>query len=223
MDRPNNDANTYEGFELGKPALVCRWRLAGGKLPLENRHLRALAARTVAGERVSTELVAWAKQHLEWTLTEGSRAYPDGVLMLVVDDQGRAAMTAGPYAALEACDVAALAARAHEAHREAQETGVAPEALWAVQGQTVLCDVVEGAYTSGAQSLIGDLARTLRMQLEPRAGLLDAVQGAPEDFDEVFLVSDEHGVVAAQGRQGSVCDRFVQGYAKLLEAQRARA
>ena len=32
-------------FELGEPALVCRWRIAGGRLPLENRHLRALGAR----------------------------------------------------------------------------------------------------------------------------------------------------------------------------------
>ena len=31
-----------ERFTLGTPALVCRWRLASGALPLENRHLRAL-------------------------------------------------------------------------------------------------------------------------------------------------------------------------------------
>ena len=30
-------------FKLGTPALVCRWRLASGRLPLENRHLRALS------------------------------------------------------------------------------------------------------------------------------------------------------------------------------------
>ena len=34
-------------FELGVPALVCRWRLAGRTLPLENRHLRALSQRRV--------------------------------------------------------------------------------------------------------------------------------------------------------------------------------
>ena len=39
-------------FRLGEPALVCRWRLANRKLPMENRHLRALAGRTVNGKRV---------------------------------------------------------------------------------------------------------------------------------------------------------------------------
>ena len=54
-----------KGFKLGTPALVCRWRLAGKRVPMENRHLRALSDRYVNGARVSPELVAWAKQHIE--------------------------------------------------------------------------------------------------------------------------------------------------------------
>ena len=49
-----------QGFSLGKPTLVCRWRISGGMLPLANRHMRALRSRVVDGSRVSTELVAWA-------------------------------------------------------------------------------------------------------------------------------------------------------------------
>ena len=48
-DRVDGDARIaaeQEGFELGTPALVCRWRLSGGMLPMANRHLRALAARS---------------------------------------------------------------------------------------------------------------------------------------------------------------------------------
>ena len=48
-----------QGFSLGKPTLVCRWRISGGMLPLANRHMRALRSRVVDGSRVSTELVAW--------------------------------------------------------------------------------------------------------------------------------------------------------------------
>ena len=47
MQDEKNDASSFAGFELGAPALVCRWRLASRTLPLENRHLRALAARSV--------------------------------------------------------------------------------------------------------------------------------------------------------------------------------
>ena len=90
-----------EGFELGEPVLICRWRLSNRKLPLENRHMRALVARTVNGMQVPVELMAWAKQHIEWTLEQGSADNPNGTLMLIVDDQGRAAMTVGPYVPLE--------------------------------------------------------------------------------------------------------------------------
>ena len=55
------EGNKVEEFELGEPVLVCRWRLAGGKLPLENRHLRALSRRVVLGRAVTSQLVGWAK------------------------------------------------------------------------------------------------------------------------------------------------------------------
>ena len=89
-------------FKLGTPALVCRWRLASGRLPLENRHLRALSRRVLDDEPVSPQLIAWAKQHVEWTLREGSAENPNGVLMLIVDEEGQAAMTVGPYEPLAA-------------------------------------------------------------------------------------------------------------------------
>ena len=84
-----------EGFSLGTPALVCRWRLAAGTLLLGNRHIRALARRIVNGRPITPELVAWSKQHIEWTLAEGSVENPDGVLLLIVDENGAAAMTVG--------------------------------------------------------------------------------------------------------------------------------
>ena len=54
------------------------------------------------------ELVAWAKQHIEWTLGDGAAANPDGVLMMIVDTEGRAAMSVGPYEELEDTRLAAL-------------------------------------------------------------------------------------------------------------------
>lgn len=217
-----SDVSEMEGFELGQPALVCRWRLADSALPLENRHLRALSQRVVNGGRVSTQLIAWAKQHIEWTLRDGAAEYPDGALMLIVDVQGRAAMTAGPYEPLKARSVAFLAERARMAGDEAEKTGVAPESLWLVRGDGLVWGCGQLEQPSGAASLMRDLAKTLGIPVERRAWLAKDVLEGPVDFDEVFLVSDEHGVVPASNASGPRSARFAEDYARLLEKTHAR-
>lgn len=215
-------------FRLGTPALVCRWRLAHGKLPLENRHLRALSQRVVNGAHVSPQLVAWAKQHIEWTLGDGTAACPNGVLMLVVDDQGQAAMSVGPYEELGEKTAAALAARAKQAAGEGHETGVAPELLVVVRSGTVVLCAPEGAKVCGAATLVLDLSRAFGLEAtrdeSPAEGLLAADAGADASaaFDEVFLVSDEHGVVAATDCSGPVAERLRAAYDKLLDSMDQR-
>ena len=214
-----------EDFELGEPVLVCRWRLAGGRLPLENRHLRALGARSVAGHGVTTQLLSWAKQHIEWTLRDGSAENPDGVLMIAMDEQGRAAMSVGPYAALADSESAALLARAEDARREGGETGIAPETLWAVRDGALVCALAEGAVAHGAASLVMDLARTLGYEARRDEGLLRELGGEAAEAgcaDELFLVSDEHGIVPAAGASGEVAERFSAAYVKLLDSERAK-
>ena len=129
MGDVNVGSAEMRNFKLGTPALVCRWRLASGRLPLENRHLRALSRRVLDDEPVSPQLIAWAKQHVEWTLREGSAENPNGVLMLIVDEEGQAAMTVGPYEPLAAMTASGLVDRATAAQQEADETSVAPETL----------------------------------------------------------------------------------------------
>ncbi len=114
-------------FKTDTPSLVCRWRISGGALPLENRHLRALGKRIVGGRAVSPHLIAWAKQHIEGTLKEGSLEHPDGVLMLVLDKNGKAAMAVGPYEALHKTSLLSLSRRAQTAQKERAETNCAPE------------------------------------------------------------------------------------------------
>ena len=213
-------AAEQEGFELGTPALVCRWRLSGGTLPMANRHLRALAARSLDGVPVSTQLIAWAKQHIEWTLADGTRRDPDGVLMLVVDDSGRAAMSCGPYEAPLATSVSSLAERARRSQVEATETGVAPETLWLVRGDTLACGAGPDSTASGAASLIGDLAATLGIPVVREEGLVDSAVAGTATYDEAFLVSDEHGVVVAGDAPGEKSERFAGGYARLMEKAR---
>lgn len=203
-----------EGFSLGMPALVCRWRLANRKLPLENRHLRALGHRYVKGKMLSRELVAWAKQHIEWNLKDGTARYPDGVLMLIVDEEGKAAMTAGPYEPLEQDTLEALVRRATQASEEAATSSVPPESLWLVKRDCLLWCLERDHDPSGANTLVDDLARTLGLRVERRPGLLASL--GDETFEGAFLVSDEHGVVVASDASCSVAQKFCASYQKLL-------
>lgn len=203
-------------FVLGTPALVCRWRLSNKTLPLENRHLRALAARSIEGESIKTELVAWAKQHIEWTLNDGAASNPDGVLMTIVDENGCAAMSVGPYEELGDTRLSALLARADMARKEAEEVGIAPEMLWVAKDGVLMREARPGSVPCGTVSLVTDLAKTLGIHINYVSDLLRKVQGRQIDFDEAFLVSDEHGVVCASDCEGPEGRRFASGYARLL-------
>ncbi|MDO4806396.1 MAG: hypothetical protein Q4A07_04030 [Coriobacteriales bacterium] len=208
-----------EKFSLGQPVVVCRWRLAHKGLPLENRHLRALATRVINNVPVSAGLVAWAKQHIEWTLAEGSYEHPDGVLMLVIDQEGKAAMTVGEYRALTHTAANDLLRRAKSSYGEACSTRVSPEDLWEVRGNTLVWGTSPEFGPCGASSLVADLARTLGIPVLHDEGLLARAEARGFVDDEVFLVSDEHGVVPASDRLGPRAAKFAASYNRLLEKQ----
>lgn len=206
-----------DGFELGAPALVCRWRLSHRQLLVENRHLRALLARRVNDAQVTPELVAWAKQHIEWNLDQGAAEHPDGVLMLIVDVQGRAAMTVGPFEPLQDTTLTGLVRRAEQALEEALHTGVAPETLWVACDDELVWDPGEGCTASGVASLVEQLAHTLGMGVRQWEHLADAMANGAIAYDEAFLVSDEHGVVVASDAAGDHGTRMARGYQRLLD------
>jgi hypothetical protein len=210
-------ATTTDGFELGEPTLVCRWRLAGVHLPLAGRHLRALAARHIAGHPLPPEMLAWVRQHIEWTLASGASDMPDGVLMMVLDTVGRAAMSVGSYAALTACDTTQLMERALQACSEGAQTGVAPETLWAWHADTLIAGYAEDGVLSGSASLVRDLATTRKIEvvLEPNLSKL------VDEADEIFLVSDEHGIVPATDRASGQSTYLVDDFTRLFDHVRA--
>lgn len=211
-----------EEFKLGTPAVVCRWRLANGNLPLESRHIRALAARSEGVPVVTTSLVAWAKQHIEWTLQDGSAEHPDGVLMLVVDVDGQAAMTVGEYSGLERTAANDLLTRAKNAREEARASSVSPEDLWVVRDNALVWGTCPEFSASGTSSLVDDLARTLGMPVQRDESLLSTLSAKGFGNDEVFLTSDEHGVVPASDHSGSRAQKFADSYRKLLVAKTRR-
>ncbi len=184
-----NQERGLEPFNLDAPALVCRWRMHNKRVPLLNRHIRALSQRSVQGEPLTHNMLSWAKQHVEWSLTEGSYTQRDGVLMLVIDVNGNAAMSVGDYEPLAATNRASLADRARLAQTEEGETGVAPEVLCAVAAGQLL--VAAGEHGCGALTLVEQLASTQGV-VSRRAALEEVL-----DASCPFLVSDEHGVVVA--------------------------
>ena len=210
-----------DGFSLGEPALVCRWRIAAGTLPLENRHLRALSSRNTNGAPTPAPLVAWVKQNVEWALKAGSAEYPDGVLMLLVDRQNRAAMTVGPYEALLHVTVGALANRALGSLREAQTTGVSPESLWLVRGSRLVVGEERGQAPAGVTSLVKHLATTLGLQVDHNEELVrEVLDGECDLSGGLFLSSDEHGVVVASDASSPRAERFAGAYRSLLDKAR---
>lgn len=212
-----------ENFTLGVPAIVCRWRLAGSELPLANRHLRALSSRRLKGEKIPHALVAWAHQHIEWTLSSGSAEEPDGVLMLVIDEEGRAAMSCGPYVPLRTQTTKALAKRACAARKEAEELGVAPETIWIRRGGGLVAGLDLGERPSGACGLVLDLASTLGIPVSRSAELAGPLSHGVGEYDEAFLVSDEHGIVPARDASGETAERLVHSYDRLLERTREQS
>jgi hypothetical protein len=218
MGKARGSIPEMDGFELGTPTLVCRWRLRDRRLPLANRHLRALAHRRIQGEVVSPEMVGWAKQHIEWTLDEGAVEHPDGVLMLVVDEQRRAAMAVGDFEPLPHASSRILASRAAESLVEAASTSVAPEALWLVEDGRLVAGIAPGTYPGGTTSLVLQLAETIGLPVRRDGEAAEEVLSGVADYDEAFLTSDEYGVVEARDAAGPVARRFVDAYAKLLES-----
>ena len=205
-----------EGFTLDAPALVCRWRMHNKHVPLLNRHIRALSQRRVNGAPLSHNMLSWAKQHVEWSLAEGAYTERDGVLMLVIDVNGNAAMTVGAYEPLVDTSLAALADRAAAARTEAEETGVAPELLGAVTNGRVLMAAFPEEHVCGAATLVEQLASTRGIPVErafdaerfsndPTASLavLREACGTQAAF---FLVSDEHGIVPVQENASAAPD-----------------
>ena len=199
-----------EDLFVDDPVFTVRWRLQNRALPLKSRLLRAFAA-----SGVSNGLASWARQHIEWTLAEGTAKEPNGVLVLSMDDQGRAMMAAEPYESLAPHTAAELLERtAHEAAQPLEG-----EVVWVARnGGAALVALTDASKPlSGVNSLIVDLAKTLGISVsfESRENAEALVTALGAD-DEVFLASDEHGVVPASDCGGATAERFVAYYGRLV-------
>ena len=67
-------------------------------------------------------------------------------------------------------------------------------------------------------SLMIDLAKTLGIRVIKDKNLLNEVQSRQAEVSEVFLVSDEHGVVVDKDHSSSLINQLAQSYLKLLQS-----
>lgn len=200
-----------EDLFVDDPVFSVRWRLQNRALPLKNRHLRAFSE-----SGVSRALASWARQHIEWTLAEGTAQAPNGVLILAVDDQGRAVMAAEPYEPFAPLTATGLAERT-SAQRDQPMEG---EVIWIAraEGSELVALTSEDKPLSGTNSLVVDLAKTLGtpVRFVSRDVGGNELIGEIDPSDEVFLVSDEHGVQASSDHAGPISERFAAYYARLV-------
>ena len=126
-------------------------------------------------------------------------------------------MSVGPYEGLGEPSLASIVERATAGAEEAATTGVAPETLWVVQDGVIFWNAETTHKRSGIVSLLEDLAHTMGYSVVRRPDLLEEVSASVIRPDEAFLVSDEHGIVAARGMGGDKSQWFAASYAKLLE------
>lgn len=191
----NNDKVGKNELVLGEPVLICRWRLCQGALPFLDRHMRGLEKRSVRAtdgrELITSEFVAWAKQHIEAHLIPQKNAEGlQEVLMLVVGELGAAVMSKGAYVSLEDTRKEALFARAKMSETERKRTGVAPEVLFSETKEGLVAYTDSGSALSALASLGVDLAATLGVLVS-----YEVLEKAPAE--PVALFSDEHGIVVA--------------------------
>lgn len=203
-------------FSIGEPALVCRWRLQAGELPLENRHLRALSRRLIDNKTLPRPLIAWAKEHIEWTLRSGSLEAPDGVLLVVIDHNHHAVMSVGPYQGLVSSQILHLLERSQLALAESEVTGVTPESLWVVEDQRLIWGHTITQTPSGIESLVLDLAQARHITVEHDPKLLERLATGNDTYLEAFMTSDEHGIVLADTTKQGLAATLQADYQRLL-------
>ena len=122
-------------------------------------------------------------------------------------------MTVGDYEPLADTSAKALRVRSAEARSEADETGVAPELLAAVNNGELAFVAPADECLCGTATLIEQLAQTKGIPVT-RVDIPAQLKGA------LFLVSDEHGVVPATDGDAADSDAatvafFADGYEKL--------
>lgn len=175
-----------------------RWRLAGGKLPMRERHLRSLKALGIDGPMQS-----WVRTRVEYVLDNHAAEHPDGALHLVIAPDDKVTFSVEPLRelpALSAADVDVVSGSV---------AGIDDATVW-LAGEKCLTAAAPDGVVSAMDTTLCDLATTLGYTVQARAVAADEVQGA-----ELFVTTDEHGVVPVEGCSGEQAAKFAELLSRL--------
>lgn len=165
-----------------------RWKLAGGKLPLYERHLRSLSR-----YGYPSPLCSWIRTRLEWSIENQTVDNPEGVVHIFVNDKDEVDVR------IEAArDIAALV----------DDECTAWEVRTDADGESVLVPLTEPL--DAAATLLRDLSSTLGMKVVHVPGQIDGLGEAVERF----RTSDEFGFLPGEP-SGPVCAKMAACFDKL--------
>ena len=193
-----------EWREKNLPAekLLFHWRYASRKIQLYERRLRSLAA-----FNVGPAVQAGVRSRLEWMQDNRLYEQPDGVLELSIDPEGDVAMRMLPVTPAPAFDEGSLSWEGDEL------AGCALEGtLWVLREQRA--HVVPADIRHAADTFTRDLVTTLGATMDETPVTRGMLDGA-----EIFVISDEHGIVPCEGHDGTMTGKLSSCFDKLWSAR----
>ena len=182
----------WRAQNLPASKLEFRWRYTNKTIHLYERRLRSLSA-----FNVGPAVQAWVRSRLEWVRDNKFYELPDGLVVLTIDPEGMVDIQQ------EELPQAPVLTRAM------LDAGELPGTLWAARNGQLF---VEQEPRHAADTLVRDLAKTLGYEV--------VVGELSLDDGEVFVVSDEFGILPLEETQGQVTNKLIECFDKLWTLKR---
>jgi hypothetical protein len=203
-DQQNNVSGEPTGQADSETAVTepfdVRWRLFDGTLPMRERHMRSLAA-----HGMGSPMQAWMRVRIEYMLENHAVENPDGVLHIVAGSDGSVKFSVEPLGETPRITEGDLV------DGTTLTCGNVPGIVWVAQGDRLVA-ASEDALVSAASTTLRDLALTLHYDVDTKPVTLAQ---AKDDYAEIFVVSDEFGVLPVVGHEGEVGEKFAGLLARL--------
>lgn len=198
-EREEREEAEWREKNLPRETLVFRWRYVDATIQLYERRLRSLAS-----FNVGPAVQAWVRSRLEWMQDNKLSERPEGVLELTITPEGDVGMSMQ-----EIAEPPAISSESLSWDGEGRLSGCSIEgSVWGVRPEGVR--VWPGELRRAADTFARDLLSTLGYTLLPEPLSEDALDGG-----ELFLVSDEFGVIPCEGREGPVGEKLASCFRKL--------
>ena len=194
--------------------ITLRWRIHDGKLPLRQRHMRALSRLDLPDA-----LMAWVHERLEWAMINMLTSGSEAVLVLGIDSATEVQLSLEDIRKkpiLESADLMVHGDTVTGVYSDGQP--IAGD-IW-IEQNGVLVSCVSDVFTA-TSTLCRDLATTLGFEVEIGQQPFPVVQKAA-GRGQAFVVSDEFGFlpISSQGKgateaEGTITKRMREAFEKL--------